>query len=140
MSWSFTLAADFPVQKSYEERSISTIAKSLNVEIEEISFLPISKEEEEGRMIKAVILEPNGDMSKDEVRAECYYWMENSKKSGENGVRVLETMITPVNMRINEKNVKAGSWLMTLKILDDEIWKDFERGEFKISGRSLQEL
>jgi len=144
MSWSFSLK---PVSIWKEdsihdpEGRISTIAKSINVEVEELIFCPISKEDEEERIVLAVILEPNDEMSKDDVRSESYYYMESSKKGRVNGsVRVLETMITPCDMRINEKNVKAGSWLMTLKILDDEIWKDFERGEFKISGRSLQEL
>ena len=141
MSWSFTLGPNFPVQKSYNPGGLSSIAKSIHVEVEELIFLPIVKEDELERIVRAVILEPNDEMSEDDVRAESYYYMESPRKGRVNGsVRVLETMITPCDMRINKKNVKAGSWMMTLKILDDEIWKDFERGEFKISGRSIQEI
>ena len=140
MDWSFTLNPVFPLQKANEGK-ICSIAKSLCVEVEELIFCPISKEDELAKIVRTVVLEPNSEMNEDDVRAASYSWMESGKKGRVNGsVRVLETMITPCDMRINKKNVKAGSWLMTLKILDDEIWKDFERGEFKISGRSLQEI
>jgi len=141
MTWSFTLKPTFPVQKSHDEEvRICSIAKSLCVEVEEMIFCPISKEDEEERIVRALILQPSDEMSEEDVKAESYHWMESSKKGRVNGVRVLETMIAPVDMRINKKNVRAGSWMMTLKILDDEIWKDFERGEFRIAGESIEEI
>ncbi len=140
MSWSFSLK---PVSKwgkdSADPGGLSSIAKSINVQVEELIFLPIAKEDEEGRIVRAVVLEPDNEMNEDDIRNESYYWMESPRRVN-GSVRVLETMIAPCDMKISKKNVRAGSWLMTLKILDDEIWKDFERGEFKISGRSLQEI
>lgn len=141
MEWSFSLKPVSSLQKSYEEGRICSIAKSLSVEVEELIFCPISKEDELEKIVRTIVLEPNSEMSADDVKAESYRYMESGKKERVNGsVRILETMIAPCDMRINEKNVKAGSWLMTLKILDDAIWKDFQRGEFIISGRSLQEI
>ena len=139
MSWSFTLKPEFPVQKSYNPGRRSSIAKSIHVEVEELIFCPISKEDELERIVRTVILEPNDEMSEDDVRAESYHYMESPRR-GNGSVRVIESMIAPLDMRINEKNVKRGSWMMTLKILDNEIWKDFQIGEFKISGRSIQEI
>ena len=139
MSWSFTLRPTFPLQKSHDEGRICSIAKSINVEIESLEFCPISKSDEERRFVRAVILAPDDEMSEADVRGEAYRYMESPRR-GNGSVRVIENMIVPVDMKVNKKSVKRGSWMMTLKILDDEIWKDFERGEFKISGRSLQEI
>lgn len=139
MSWSFTLRPEFPVQKSYNRRGLSSIAKSIHVEVDELIFCPISKEDEERRYVRAVILQPNDEMSEEDIRAESYHWMESPRR-GNGSVCIIESMIAPLDMLINKKNVKRGSWIMTLKIVDDEIWKDFQRGEFKISGRSVQEI
>ena len=142
MTWSFSLK---PVSVWKEDSAhdpegrISSIAKSINIEVEELIFCPIVKEDEERRFVRAIVLAPNDEMSETDVKAESYRYMESPRR-GNGSVRVIESMIAPVDMRINEKNVKRGSWMMTLKILDDEIWKDFERGEFIISGRSLQEI
>lgn len=137
MSWSFTLEADFPVQKSYEEGRISSIAKSINVEIESLEFCPISKSDEEERIVRAVILAPDDETSEDDVRAACYSYME-SKNNGE--IKILENMLTPADMKINGQELKKSTWIMTLKILDDEIWRDFQSGAFRIAGESVEEI
>lgn len=143
MSWSFTLEADFPVQKSYEEGRICSIAKALHVKIESLEFCPISKSDEEERIVRAVILAPDDEMSEGQVRAACYSYMENKVnkiKERNNGVRVLENMLTPAPMKINGQELKKSTWIMTLKILDDEIWKDFQSGAFRIAGESIEEI
>lgn len=140
MNWSFTLRPVFPLQKSNEGK-ICSISKAIAVEIEELIFCPISKSDEEERIVRAVILEPNSEMSEDDIRNESYHWMESRDWNDVSGsVHVLETMIAPTAMKINGQEVRKSSWVMTLKIVSDEIWEDFQRGEFKISGRSLQEI
>lgn len=141
MSWSFTLEADFPVQKSYEEGRISSIAKSINVEIESLEFCPISKSDEEGRIVRAVILSPDDETSEDDVRAACYSYMESKNRGQINGeIKILENMLTPADMKINGQELKKSTWIMTLKILDDEMWQAFQTGFFRIAGESVEEI
>lgn len=53
---------------------------------------------------------------------------------GENAV-VVESYIAPCDMEINQRAVPEGSWVVSYKIEDDQLWQDIVDG--KITGPSL---
>lgn len=48
---------------------------------------------------------------------------------------VVETFISPVDMEINGRNIIKGTWVMTMKVFDDEVWNLVKTG--KITGFSI---
>ena len=48
---------------------------------------------------------------------------------------VTESYIAPVDFTLGEREVKKGTWLMTLQIKDDSVWNMIESGD--INGISI---
>lgn len=95
----------------------------------------------EERFIMGVVLEPDevdsqkDTISPDEVRQAAHGYMEDYGNVGlqhqtfVNGkVKILESYICPVDCTIGGQLVKAGSWLMAFRILDDTIWEAVKSG------------
>lgn len=68
----------------------------------------------------------------------------NVDKAGERGFQhmdfsrkmaVVETFIAPVDMVINGRTITKGTWVMTMKVFDDEVWNLVKAG--KITGFSI---
>lgn len=68
----------------------------------------------------------------------------NVDKAGERGFQhmdfsrkmaVVETFIAPVDMVINGREITKGTWVMTMKVFDDEVWNLVKAG--KITGFSI---
>lgn len=68
----------------------------------------------------------------------------NVDKAGERGFQhmdfsrkmaVVETFIAPVDMEINGRTINKGTWVMTMKVFDDEVWGMVKAG--KITGFSI---
>jgi hypothetical protein len=69
-------------------------------------------------------------------------------KAGETGFQhmdfsrkmaVVETFIAPVEFDMNGRNIKKGTWVMTMKVFDDEVWALVKTGKitgFSIGGRA----
>lgn len=118
-----------------------------------------ANEEAEERFVLSMVLEPNdgedapfhpdtqGDIySAAEIRRAAHGWMEkggavdlqhNWKALGVERVKVVENYLAPVDMTIGEAKVLKGSWLLGLRVLDDELWaaaKDGKLGAFSIGG------
>jgi len=53
-------------------------------------------------------------------------------------IRILENWIMRSEETINDKRVPKGSWVLTVRIVDDEIWEDVLNGEYR--GFSLEAL
>lgn len=51
------------------------------------------------------------------------------------GIRLVESYVAPVDFDLGDKLVKRGTWLITVKILDDKIWEQVSIG--KIKGFSI---
>lgn len=51
------------------------------------------------------------------------------------GATVVDSWIEKCDCKINDQPVKKGSWLMTIKVEDDELWGKVEKGE--ITGLSM---
>jgi hypothetical protein len=120
------------------EKIIKVISKSLEIFI--------SKEDE--HIVGGIVYEPDivdgqGDWaSEEDIQEAAYYFMENSQQfkvrhKGEPNslIKILESYIVPAGFRIDGKLVKKGSWYLTLRILDEEVWREVKEG--KLTGFSL---
>lgn len=60
-----------------------------------------------------------------------------------NVVQIVDSFIAPVDMQIEGTLVRAGSWLMGVLILDNDLWRKIKAGEitgFSISGLADKEI
>ena len=98
-------------------------------------------EETEERYILGVVLEPDevdsqGDtISAEEIRQAAHGYMQDFGNVGlqhqtfvNDKIKILETYIAPVDFEIGGQQVKAGTWLMAFRVLDDSIWKAIKEG------------
>lgn len=102
----------------------------------------IVKSIDDKQIIYGVVLEPdtidahNDIMSAEEIEKSCHFYMLNSQTIGLSHkktfseARILESYIAPVSFKLGKGNVKKGSWVMAVKILDNEKWKKIKRGDF----------
>lgn len=103
----------------------------------------VAKDEDglEERFVLGIVLEPDevdsqGDtISAEEIRSAAHRYMEEHANVGlqhqvfVNGkIKILESYIAPTDFSIGEERVKAGTWLMAFRILDDSIWKAVKEG------------
>ena len=54
-------------------------------------------------------------------------------------VAVVETFVSPVAFELNGRMVTKGTWVMTMKVFDDEAWALIKSGKitgFSIGGRA----
>ena len=126
-----------------------------------------AEDETEERYILGLVLEPNdgddaplkpdtqGDVySAKAIRDTAHNWMERYgqidlmhswEALGAGSVAVLESYLAPVDFKIGEGDsqylVKKGTWLLALRILDDNLWKaikDGEIGAFSVGGKATR--
>lgn len=118
----------------------------------------------EERYVLSLVLEPNdgdtgplkpdtqGDVySADDIRQAAHKWMEHHGKSdlehswedlGKQKVRVLESYLAPADFELNGYNIVKGTWMLALRIADDELWKAVKNGEigaYSIGGTAMRE-
>lgn len=109
----------------------------------------------EERYVLGVVLEPDvvdsqGDhYNAAEVRKAAHYWMENQGELGRQHeeivtgkLRVLENYVAPVDFVIGTESVKKGTWLMAIRVVDDELWSAVKAGSysgFSIGGTAIRQ-
>ncbi len=123
------------------------VAKALSREV------PIHKTGEE-RYVLGVVLEPLKEMgatdsqndlySASEVRQAAYKFMEDYGTLGlqhqvkvDGRVKILENWIARADMVVDDQLVKAGTWLMGVRVIDDTLWNRVKEGSltgFSIGG------
>ena len=81
-------------------------------------------------------------MTEEEITKACYWYSENGDKvdlqhSFEplDGCSVVENWVAKADFNIDGEEVKKGTWLMTVKVTDGDVWKGIENGE--ITGLSM---
>lgn len=81
-------------------------------------------------------------MTEEEITKACYWYSENGDKvdlqhSFEplDGCSVVENWVAKADFNVDGEEVKKGTWLMTVKVADEDIWKGIENGE--ITGLSM---
>jgi len=120
--------------------------------IEKTVTVAIAKAVVDKRLVTGVVLEPevwDADdqiYSADVIEKTAHKFLAEYNKRTKPGVQhndytrtieIVESYITPVAFTLNKQKVKKGSWIMTMKVLDDEIWKMIKKGEltgFSIKG------
>lgn len=111
---------------------------------------------EEERYVLGIVLEPLKEMGTNDVqqdtysaanvRKACYGWMEDYgtlglqhqiKLAGQ--VKVLENWIAPDDCVIGGQQVVKGTWLMGVRVIDDNLWQAVKDGTltgFSIGGKA----
>jgi len=108
----------------------------------------IAKEKDKDQHIcYGIVYEPGvtdaqGDIAnEEEIRKACYSFMEESlvfkmSHRGKNlKIKVLENYIAPDDFTIEKQPVKKGSWVMSVRILDELVWEKIKKGE--LAGYSI---
>lgn len=101
------------------------ITKAVNEELKQATFLVLAPEE----------VDLHGDIySTEEVRKACHNFNSHSMTANllhlitTNSFSIVESYIAPVDMVLNEKIIKAGSWCCVIQVHEDEIWEDIKKG------------
>lgn len=114
-------------------------------------FVPVIKTDKDKRIITGVVLEPDTFDAQETTisspvieKAAHGYIVKLVEKSAKIGVQhndftkkfqLLETWIAPQDLVIGTKVVKAGSWVVSMKVISDSVWKKIKNG--KITGFSI---
>lgn len=109
--------------------------------------------ESEERTVLGIVLEPevvdaqNDVYSEDEVRQTAWKFMERYQNFGLMHVTIepmilpLESFLAPVDMEIGGQQVKRGTWLLRVRVLDDTMWEAVKSGAltgFSIGGSAIR--
>jgi len=135
---------------------------------EEYTYKADDDEEEiEERTVFAPVLEPNDGedgapldpdkqdeiYSAEAIRKTAHYWMENGGVIGlmhrfdvSKHVSVLESYLAPVDFTFKcddgrKYKVRKGTWLLRVRINNDEMWKAIKKGElgaFSVGGTAIK--
>ncbi len=107
----------------------------------------IFKSTTEERYVLGVVLEPTLEMgepdsqgdvySAEDVRQAAYNFMQNYQtigiqhtKAAGDKIKILESWIQRDDAAIDGQIVKAGTWLLGVRIVDDELWQAVKDGSF----------
>lgn len=119
------------VIETSENKKIQII-KSTNAELKQATFLVLSPEE----------VDLHGDIySAEEVRKACHNFNQNCMTANlmhmveTNSFEIVESYISPVDMILGEKLIKAGSWMSVIQVNSDSVWADIKDGS--LTGVSI---
>jgi hypothetical protein len=109
---------------------------------------------EDERIVTGIVLEPDGvdaqndTISPGEIRSAAHKFMQEYGNVGLqhqtfiNGkARILESYVAPSDMLVGDQVIRKGTWLMSMRVLDDDIWKAVKRGDitgFSIGGEAVR--
>lgn len=111
-----------------------------------IKLFSIEKQEDQ-HLVCGVVYEPditdaqNDQASEEEIRKAAHQFMEEVQilKVNHSGkqvkVKPVESYIAPADFEMCGQKVKKGSWVMTCKVSDEELWKDIK--DNRITGYSM---
>jgi hypothetical protein len=120
-------------------------------------YSEIYKRNEEKRVITAVVLKPEvtdaqGDILGKEVIQDAAYDFLARYRDSKDGTKLgylhkefnrpfllVESYVAPSPLFINSRRVPEGSWIMSVKVLDNEVWKLIKSGQirgFSIGGKA----
>jgi len=109
------------------------------------------KRDAERRLVTGVVLEPDTvDLQKDTVTAEeiglamerwmlaGHAWDVQHEGPEREDIKLVECYQCPADVVIGEEPVRKGTWVTTVKVLDDDLWAKVKAGE--ITGFSIEGL
>lgn len=112
-----------------------------------ISVYRFDKADEDEHIVCGIVYEPDvvdsqGDKASErEIRKAAYRFMEDvqSFKVNHQGknikAKVLESYIAPDNFKVSSKKVKKGTWVLTLRVFDEDAWEAIKKGD--LTGFSM---
>ena len=113
-----------------------------------IKLITLEKKKDDEQIVFGVVLEPGViDSQKDKIKPKviaeaAHVWLAKFQDRGlmhkevvNHKVEIYESYIAPVNLTINGKKIKKGSWLLMLHVLDAQMWKDIKAK--KLTGFSI---
>lgn len=115
--------------------------------------IPLLKTSEE-RYVFGIVLEPERvDAQQDiysaaEVRDAAHRFMEEYRNLGlmhreilGEQVKILESYLAPADFEADGTRIKKGTWLLAVRVTDDDLWRQIKAGEltgFSIGGSALR--
>ncbi len=112
------------------------------------------KAKAEERFVYGIVLEPETvDAQQDiysakEIQTAAHQFMEKFRTIGlmhkgaiNDKVKILESFIAPGDFEVDGAPVKAGTWVMGVKVVDDALWKAVKDGDitgFSIGGSAIR--
>lgn len=109
-------------------------------------YFPITKADDEARIVYGVVLEPHttdlqGDvLSIDTIENAAHKYLIEHRTVGDNHsqkarAEVVESYLAPADMELGGQKISKGSWVMAVHVIDDELWKSVKSGDY--SGFSI---
>lgn len=110
--------------------------------IKALSHVRLHKTDEE-RFVLGVVLEPDvvdsqGDFeTADDIRKAAHVFMEHFGQLGKQHseivtgkLKVLESYLSPAAFELGEEKISKGTWLMAIRVVDDDLWEGVKKGDF----------
>lgn len=114
----------------------------------------LRKAETEERFVLGIVLEPdvvdsqNDTYDEAEVRKAAHRFMEHHAQLGlqhseivTGKLKILESYVTPVEFSVGEEVVKKGTWVLGIRLVDDDLWVATKSGSytgFSIGGTAIR--
>ena len=132
-----------PEDQTPRSEKLKTVSKALKT-------CNILKSDEEKRIVTGIVLQPEvvdaqGDIYSEDVIGEAAAnFLADYNRQTElglqhkmfgNDVQLISSWVSPVDFILGGQTIKKGSWLMSVRILDDKIWEAVKSG--KITGFSI---
>ena len=151
------------VRQGKPDEQARAICGALQRDMEKVlkCAIPILKTKEE-RYVLGIVLEPNDgkagapldpDSQSDiysakDVRDAAHRYMEHHRNLGlmhrefiTGAARILESYIAPIDFSMNGTKVREGTWLLAIRVVDDELWRRIKSEEFtgfSIGGSAIR--
>jgi 2'-5' RNA ligase len=122
-------------------------------EVAKSFWAPIVKADNDQRLATGIVLQPEvvdvqGDVySAEVIQAAAHNFLAKYNKATQlglqhtlmkpDGVELVECWVAPVDMVINGRDIIKGTWMMTVRVMDDELWGRIKAGSlggFSIGG------
>lgn len=112
------------------------------------TFGKIIKADSEKHHVTGIVYEPmvadahDNFMTEAEIEKAAHWFLKNGDKidiqhsfEEAKGVSVVESSVTKADCTIEGEEIRKGTWIMTVEITDEDIWKSVENGD--ITGLSM---
>jgi hypothetical protein len=150
------LSKDIESDTSLDFRKFAT-SQTLKDGVELVGHFISKSAEEEQRTVFGIVLEPEtvdsqtDIYSEEEITKTAWNFMESFQQIGlqhskmlEQGrVSILESYVAPCDFDVGGQTVKKGSWLLRVRVNDEEIWSSVKSGNltgFSIGGSAVRNM
>jgi rubrerythrin len=135
------------------EKSVAQLLVEAKKRIKLVKYYTVDKSEEaaeEEHFVLGEVLVPdefdaqNDAYSEHDVRKAAHFFMEYGHRLGlmhertlaDNRIRILESYVAPIDMTIEGRDVKKGTWLLAARVVDDDLWQAVKDG--RLTGWSIE--